>query len=284
MPRPYRTSAPRASAVLAAAFLVPALWAAPTLAHEFWIEAEDYTLQPGETLRADTRVGMRFKGNTQAFLPPRHTRFDIVSGDAVQPLASRIGDRPAVQQRVEGEGLAIVVHQATDTVLTYKDPAKFAQFVREEGLDGTLEAHAARGLPEDGFREVYSRHVKALVDLGPGGEDRALGLPIELVVEGDPYSEPMPSGVSVRALYNGEPMAGALLNVFAREADWEREQTEHTPIRLDDEGRATVPLVPGRRYLANVVKMREPDAGKAERTGAVWESLWASTTWSTERD
>ena len=257
----------------------------PPFAHEFWLEAEDYTLRPGDPLRVDARVGMRFKGNALSFNPDRHTRFDVVEADRAQPVASRIGDRPALDQPVQGEGgLAIVVHQASDLDLDYTDPAKFRQFVREEGLDGTLEAHARRGLPPSGFREVYSRHVKALVDTGPGGTDRALGLPVELVVEGDPYSEPMPQTVTVQALANGEPMGGALLNLFSRAEGDEREDTVHTPLRLDGEGRATIPLEPGRRYLANAVLMREPSAEKARETGAVWESLWASTTWSTERD
>ena len=260
------------------------IFAPSASAHEFWIEAADYTLAPGDALVADLRVGQRFKGNALGFNPSRHTRFDIVSGDGVEPIASRIGDRPAVDQPVGGDGgLAIVVHQASDITLDYDDPATFEQFVREEGLDGTLERHRERGLPLSEFVEVYSRHVKALIDTGPGGADRALGLPIEVVIEGDPYADPMPESVTVRALYGGEPMAGALLNVFSRQAGDAREDTVHTPLRLDEEGRTTLALKPELRYLANVVKMREPNAGKAEETGAVWESLWGSTTWSTER-
>ena len=262
-----------------------ALSATSASAHEFWIEAKDYTLAPDAPLVADIRVGMRFKGNGLGFNPNRHTRFDVVTDGGAEPIASRLGDRPAIDQAIAGGGgLAIVVHQASDLNLDYDDPAKFEQFVREEGLDGTLEAHAARGLPPAGFREIYSRHAKALIDTGPGGGDRALGLPVEIVVEDDPYADPMPEAVTVRALAGGEPMSGALLNVFSRAEGEAREDTAHMPIRLDADGRAEVALEPGHRYLANAVLMREPDAAKARETGAAWESLWASSTWSTERD
>ena len=272
---------PRSNTYRNALALAIAFAAAPSLAHEFWLEPSDFTLEPGQVLEANIRVGQNFKGNSYSFNPRNHTRFDVVVGEAVEPVASRIGDQPAVAQPVGGEGLAILVHQTTDSNLLYDDPAIFRTFVDEEGLDGTLERHAERGLPESGFREVYSRHVKSLVDLGPGGEDRALGLPIELVVEGDPYADPAPETLTLRALYRGEPMVGAMVNVFVRD-DISAEAIERLRPRTDAEGRVTIPLAPGHRYLANVVRMLEPDAARSEATGAVWESLWASTTFSTE--
>ena len=257
------------------------------LAHEFWIEPKDFTVEPGETIEAEIKVGQGFKGNAYSFNPRNHTRFTILTPDGDVEVDSRIGDRPAVSQSVATPGLAILVHQTTDSLLTYDDPAKFRQFVDDEGLDGTLEAHAARGLPEAGFREIYSRHVKALVEVGDGsgdgeGGDRELGLPIELTVEGDPYAEPLPDSVTLRATYGGEPMDGALVNVFIRPLGETEGEAERLRPRADAQGRVTVPLEPGTRYLANVVKMREPEPLKAEDSDAVWESLWASTTFATD--
>ena len=274
---------PRATVYRAGLVLAMLVPAAPGLAHEFWIEPRDFTVEPGEAIEADLKVGQDFKGNRYAFNPRNHTRFDIVMAGGETKVASRIGDVPAVAQAVEAPGLAVLVHQTTDSRLTYDDPAIFRRFVEEEGLDGTLEAHAQRGLPESGFRELYSRHVKALVKVGEGPRaDRELGLPIELTVEGDPYAEPRPDSVTIRATYGGEPMAGALVNVFARPlGKLEGEATRLRP-RADAEGRVVVPLSPGTRYLANVVRMREPEPLKAEDSGAVWESLWASTTFATD--
>ena len=280
MPQSMFTAAYRAA--LAAAI---ALTATSTPAHEFWLEPDDYTIAAGDLLEADIRIGQNFKGNAYSFNPANHTRFEIVDGDGAAPVTSRIGDVPAVAQRVEGAGgLAILVHQTTDSRLTYDDPAIFARFIEMEGLDGTAEAHAARGLPESGFREVYSRHVKSLVDTGPGGLDRALGLPIELVVEDDPYADPPPEAIAIRALYEGEPMVDALVNVLVR-APGAPEAETLLKLRTDAEGRVSVPVadLPPRDVLANVVKMRQPDAAKAGATDAVWESLWASTTFSTGR-
>ena len=46
----------------------------------------------------------------------------------------------------------------------------------------------------------------------------------------------------------------------------------------DSEGRVTVPVKSGHRYMLDAVVLREPSANLAEATGAVWESLWANLT------
>ena len=273
---------PRGSHYRIAVAVATALLASPALAHEFWLEPRDFTVEPGERLEAEIKVGQNFKGNAYSYVPGNFTRFDVVTSTGALPVASRIGDQPAVGQEVPGgDGLAILVHETTDSLLTYSERETFETFVEEEGLDGTLERHAERGLPATGFREVYSRHVKSLVDTGPGGLDRSVGLPIELVVEGDPYADPVPESLTLRALLDGEPMENALVNVFVR-GTGEAEAGERLRPRTDPEGRVTIPLQKGRRYLANVVDMREPDPLLADDTGAVWQSLWASTTFSTE--
>ena len=256
----------------------------PASAHEFWIEAEDYRVEAGEPVRLDLLVGQGFRGNAQSYNPARQRRTALLGPDGEAAVASRIGDRPAIAQPVPGEGLLIAVHETDDSLLTYKDRAIFELFVEQEGLDGTLERHAERGLPDVGFSEVFSRSVKALVSLdGAGGEDRALGLPVEIVVEGDPYADPLPESVTLRALVDGEPVQDALVNVFTKPEAGLKPEDEATllPLRTDGDGRVAVPLEPATRYLANVVDMREASPELEAATGAVWESRWGSTTFST---
>lgn len=285
-----RSARARSSATrwCATALLALGLGASPALAHEFWIEAEDYTVAAGEPVVLDLHVGEGFRGNTLSYNPARQRRTALFGPEGEVDVTSRIGDRPAIAQPVPGTGLLIAVHETGDSPLTYREPGLFAQFVEMEGLDGTLERHAKRGLPPTGFKEIFSRSVKALVALEgeegySGGEDRALGLPVEIVVEGDPYAEPMPPEVTLTALADGEPMANALINVFTKpEAGLEPgEEAGLAKLRTNAQGRAVLPLEPGLRYLANVVDMREASAAMEAETGAVWESRWGSTTFST---
>lgn len=293
------------AAVLAAVPIAASLSSRPALAHEFWIEPRDFLIGPGQALVADLKVGQDMKGNVLAFVPRNHTRFAILTDAGEEPVTSRIGDRPAVDQVPTGDGTAVVVHETTDSVLTYSDPTKFAAFVAYEGLDGTLERHAARGLPGSGFREVYSRSVKALVPRADGGgagrvADRLAGLPVEVMIEGDPASLAVEGrAIRVRVLHEGAPLAGAQVNVFSRPVGAGARSDDGTatdglatdgattdgarrsPMRLDAAGEMLLPLEPDRLYLLNAVVMREPSPAKAEATGAVWESLWGATTFST---
>ncbi|MEM7565868.1 MAG: DUF4198 domain-containing protein [Pseudomonadota bacterium] len=254
-------------------------------AHEFWIEADDYTIAPGEPLVANLRVGQQFRGSRLGYLPDRFRRFEIISPNGSVPITSRLGDAPAINQALEEAGPHIVVHVTTDSTLTYDALEDFAAFTAAHGLDEKVTEHAARGLPNEGFGEAYSRSVKALVDVGgttEGPRDRALGLPIELVVEGDPYADPRPESVTVAALYQGAPIPNALISIFIKDMATPDAEATQTDIVADASGRVVVPLEEGLRYLLNVVVLREPSQELAEAEGVVWESLWGSTTFETD--
>ena len=142
-------------------------------AHEFWISPNSYTVAPGQQVEAHIRVGQNFKGSNYSFLPAQFKRFDLVQGDQVAPVQGTVGDRPALNMPVTDEGLLVVVHQTTDSFVTYRDAALFENFVRHKDFAWALDQHAERGLPETGFRERYSRYAKSLIAIGDGaGADR----------------------------------------------------------------------------------------------------------------
>ena len=248
--------------------------AAPLAAHEFWISPETYTVDPGDQLRAHIRVGQMFRGAPYAYIPDQFERFDLVQGDTVTPVEGRIGDRPALAMAAPGEGLVVVVHQTGDSLLTYTEAEKFVNFVTEKDFAWALEEHAARGLPETGFREKYSRYGKSLIAVGNGaGSDREVGLETEIVALANPYTDDVSGGFPVLVLYQGEPRADTQVDVFTNAPDG---LVTKTAVRTDGEGRAMVPVAPGHEYLVDAVVMRaiEPAVEK----DPVWESLWASLT------
>lgn len=258
-----------------AALLLPAL---PASAHEFWIDAERHAVAPGEPLVARLKVGQAFEGVEMSYLPQTFRRFDLVQGDVTGAVEGRMGDRPALNTPASGEGLAVAVHVTTDNVLSYDEFEKFRAFVEHKDAEWTLQAHAARGLPETGFREAYSRYAKALFAVGDGaGADREFGLETELVALANPYVDEIGGGVPVRLLYKGAPRADAQVEVFEMAAD---RSVEITLVRTDGDGVAIVPVRPGYRYMLDAVLLREPEGDIADRPGVVWESLWANLTFA----
>lgn len=260
------------SLCLSAAVSVAA--ALPALSHEFFIEPLQYRIAPDQPLMADIRVGQQFKGSAYSYIPQNIARFDLVMGDTVIPVTGRAGDRPALNMPAPAEGLVTVVHQTTDTFLTWTDNAKFVGFVEHKDFPWVLDQHKARGLPDTGFKERYSRYGKALIAVGDGaGEDREVGMLTEIVALANPYVDDVSGGMPVLVLYEGKPRTDTQVEVFARAPGAEVTDSFY---RTDAEGKVTIPVEPGVEYLFDAVVMRPLDA--VADGDPVWESLWASLT------
>lgn len=248
------------------------------IAHEFWVSPQRYSVAQSDTIFADFRVGQNFKAPSYAYIPQQSTRFEIVLGDQVIPAESRIGDRPALAQRIEGKGLAVIVHETTDAKLTYTEWDKFTGFVEHKDFAGALEKHAERGLPQTGFKETYRRYVKSLVAIGDGqGSDRNMGLRIEVIALANPYTDDLSGGFPVQIMLDGAPRTDAQIEVFARAPD---DTVTSTFYRTDDQGQATFPVQPGTEYLVDSVAL-EPREPKDFNKDPVWHSDWASLTFKT---
>jgi uncharacterized GH25 family protein len=248
--------------------------AVPATAHEFWISPEDYTVTTSDQLLADIRVGQNFKGNAYSFIPKNIVRFDLVIEGKVVPVEGRMGDRPALNIMAPSEGLITVVHQTSESFLNYSEAVKFANFVAHKDFTEVLQEHKARGLPEVGFRERYSRFAKSLIAVGHGeGADRNVGLLTEIVALANPYVDDVSAGFPVLVLYQDSPRTDTQVELFDKAPDG---KVTVTKLRTDDAGKAMIPVESGHEYLVDAVVMRalEPEA----ENDPVWESLWASLT------
>lgn len=244
--------------------------------HEFWIDPVSYQVQKGETVEAHLRVGQAFEGSSYSYIPQKFRRFEYVLDAELRDMPGTVGDRPAAKLTPDGEGLLVLVHETTDNFITWDDFQDFVTFVVHKDAEWTLAEHAARGLAENGTREVYSRYAKALVAIGAGeGSDREVGLVTELVALENPYTGQTGDGVDVRLLYQGEPRRDAQIEVFEKAPDG---TVKAFMVRTDDTGKATVPVQPGYRYMADAVVLRGPSQALADERDVQWESLWANLT------
>lgn len=248
------------------------LGTAPLSAHEFWIAPSDFTLFADQPLVADLRIGEGFVGSTFPYLPPRFERFDVIVGEDVLPLPGRMGDDPAVNLSDLPNGLLVLAYVSTPATVTYDDPDVYARFLEDEGLGFATARNAERGLSVVGLTERFTRHAKSLVAVGDGaGQDRRIGLKVELVAGLNPYVDDLSNGLPIQAFRDGETFGNALLRVLKRLPDGSLSETR---ITTDADGRATVAVTDGATVLANIVALDE------EEGTAQWHSHWASLTFS----
>ncbi|MGB8813339.1 MAG: DUF4198 domain-containing protein [Paracoccaceae bacterium] len=250
----------------------------PASAHEFWIEPLVYQPDAKGRLEANLVNGQSFGGAPIAFLPSWFQRFVITAAGQEVEVSSRMGDLPAVAQAVLGDGLHVVVYQSTVDKVTYQDYAKFAKFAVHKDLGDVRTRHVARGLPEAGFAESYTRFSKSLVGVGTGvGADSRLGLETEIVALNNPYVDDLAAGMRVQLFYGDAVRSDAQVEVFEKAADG---TVLVSTVRTDAEGVAVVPVRRGYAYMLDAVLLREPDAALAAARGVVWETLWANLTFA----
>lgn len=259
----------RPSAILAAgiALLFQTIGPQAADAHEFWIEAPQDPVAKGDEIKADLLVGLGLSGAPYPYLSNRIVSFDVEWPGGSQMIAGIDGDLPALRFNTEASGLHIVKCETVAFRAEHRGWDAFERYLAEEGLSEFVAAHAARGLPRSGFAERYTRYAKLLVPVGPaiGATDRAVGLTLELVLDGDVFAADAKT-ISATLLSEGRPVSGRQISLMHKAAPASR----HTDV-TDANGKATFSLLGPGAYLLNAVTLTPVD-----NAPVVWESRWAS--------
>ena len=265
------------------------LLATAVLAHEVWLEAPRFRLQPGDTVHVRAFVGADFKGepwSTKAAKVHRLSRFGPTPADTANltPKNFTATDTFRTSFTFARPGTHLVLLQSTSSFIEL--PAdKFTAYLREEGLDYALKLRQENEETTKPGREVYSRCVKTLLQVGdpalmPLAADsacrHAYGLPLELVPEQNPYRLAADKALTVRVLRGGRPAFGAAVQV------WQRQPgglpTTHFTTRANQSGRILLRLSGAGPYLLATVDMRPAPTRLRKR--ADWQSVWASLTFA----
>ncbi|GAC1597266.1 MAG: DUF4198 domain-containing protein [Hymenobacter sp.] len=260
------------------------------LAHEFWLEASRFRLQPGQTVSIRPLVGTDFTGApwpNKAAKVLRLVRFGPTPTDSTA-LTPAPGVAPTDSFRTgftfAQPGTHVVLLRSANSFLEL--PAdKFTAYLREEGLDYALQLRQERDQQARPGREAYRRCAKTLLQVGeaatvPLAADSAClhtyGLPLELVPEQNPYRLAADKALTVRVLRAGRPAPGTALQV------WQRQPgglpTRHFTTRANQHGRVLLRLSGPGPYLLAAVGLTEAPTPLRDR--ADWQSTWASLTFA----
>lgn len=235
------------------------LFAAAAMAHDFWIQPNDYWVNPSSAVAFSLQVGHGPFRQRSPIPIGRITRFEEITMNG-----SRIDLRDRLQlggQADDGHiafskpGTYVLVMETDARAQSHLPAIRFNDYLRVEGLTPALEQRErTRRMSADGS-ENYSRRAKSLVQVGlPDAASHAqvtepLGLPLEIVPEQNPYAVPQPSTLPVRVIFQGRPLAGALIkltNLEQDEAPFEMHLTDH-------EGRARFSMPTQGTWLLNVI-------------------------------
>lgn len=257
---------------IALACLAIASWT-QAWAHEFWIEALPPQLARPGSVTLHLLVGEKLAGERVAWTTQHAASFGVHS------MAGRRDDLPQVPtQGLAGEQ-AVPLERAGTHVLAYEshasevalDAALFNAYLQDEGLDAILAQRQQAGTTGQPVRERFRRSAKLLVQVGPRSDVasmQATGQRIEILPRQDVLRAPPRGDLRFTVLFQGRPLAGALLKAWHRGASGPQLVTART----GPGGEASLRLPASGYWLLNVVHMEAAAAGDSVQ----WESFWGS--------
>ena len=175
----------------------------------------------------------------------------------------------------------MVVLETDNRAYSHQSVMRFNDYIEAEGLTPAIE-HRERThrMHVDGF-ERYSRAAKSIVAVGPRNRQaseqmvRPFGLRLEIVPVSNPYATPRPAQFPVRVLYNGQPLAGALVKLMNLDQALAVADQQRTSVT----GVATFSMPQGGSWLMSVVWTRPlTDANDAD-----YETTFSSLTFGVPR-
>ena len=169
----------------------------------------------------------------------------------------------------------MLVLETDDHAQSHLPAIRFNDYLETEGLTPALQQRErTHRMDADGF-ENYSRRAKSIVQVGPPWMEsqeqvtKPVGLPLEIVPEVSPYTEPQPATLPVRVIYEGRPLAGALLKLTHLEQDAAPLETHLT----DHEGRASFVMPKEGTWLLNVIWTKSLPSSRDADFETVFSSL-----------
>ena len=264
----------RRSLIIAGALLLLASLAS---AHDLFLKLDTYFLAPGARVRIPILNGTFTK--SEGFVSAqRLADISVVSpagrmrvrGDSA---LSRGSDSASVLTLAVGDPGTYVVGMATlprEIELRAED---FNAYLAEDGLPDVLEARRRDNELGRGAKERYSKHVKAIFQVGERRSNdfgTALGYVAEIVPLENPYASGRGNTLRVRCLVDGRPVGNQTVL-------WGGEHGGRTfaqrNARTDSLGIATIAVdQPGRWYVKfiHMARVNEPAFD--------YESKWATLT------
>lgn len=252
-------------------------WATIAAAHEFWMLPKAFVLPPGSATELSLAVGENFVGEPVAFSPALVAALRQYAAGQSADLRARVPARapaPALALPLQQPGTHLVAFDTHPSQVVLAAD-KFHAYLHEEGLDFVIRQREAAGTAARPARERFRRNVKTLLQVGDKPDDTfavRTGQRLELAPLANPYSLAPGDDLGFQVLFDGKPLANALVKA------WHRRGAQTVIIRTvtDAQGRVAVTLPWAGSWMLSVVHM-VPVTDSKEHD---WDSFWGNLTFA----
>ncbi|WP_174296298.1 DUF4198 domain-containing protein [Sphingomonas bacterium] len=258
--------------------VVAAACAAPSSvqAHEMWLQPSASVVRPGETVDVAMLVGDAADVTPWKFAWDKLHSFKSYGPEgiidqhaAILPVTDRTPSNASL--RWETPGTYILVLETYHAAIEL--PAdKFNAYIIEDGLAAAITQRQRTATTDRPGRELYSRRVKALIQVGDTVSDEVLqpiGETLEIVPERNPFARGTDPRMPIRVVFEGRPLPGALVALTALGTGAKPLETRIT----DAGGHAAFDIARRGNWLISVVWTRPMTDVRAADYDTIFASL-----------
>lgn len=257
-----------------AAIFIIAVTCVSALAHEYWLEPENFFLKPGDRSVVHLYVGEALKQDEErVYQSSKTSLFRLFSAGAEFDLTSSVreDDLPLMTFSADRQGNYMLAMERNWSYITL-EPEKFEDYLREDGMEYIIAERSKRGESKKEGKERYSRYLKSLLQVGDRRDKtfaKHVGSTLEIVPLENPYSRKAGDTLNIQVLFLGRPLAGK--TIFADNRVGKDVKTQS--VMTDIKGNATIKLDRSGTWLVRLVFMQRCSKNCE---GADWESFWGS--------
>lgn len=249
--------------------------AIPVIAHDLYLMPKAFRVKTGNSLQVAFHNGDDFPESQAAARIERLLEPLVFSQQGSVSLKNLRADHTVVlaEASITHPGNSIIaVHTKPNGIEL--DSQSFEKYLKHEGLNHVLNWRKENSESSQVGRERYSKYVKSIIqaDYSSDFYRHAVGFPIEIFPDVNPYSLKVQDTLPVRVLFRGKPAEDLQIEMSWLSPDG-KAQTKIAG-RTDAQGRLTIPIHSAGVWKLHTVLMERCQ----DPSAADWESFWSSLT------
>ena len=237
-------------------------------AHELWLEPINFNFNNKELFKTNINIGQDFMGSPFGFYSPNKKNLYLESRNKVTQLSQRDGDFPAIQMLISEQGFHVLNYETNNEFLKYDSVEKFEDFVKEQGLQSTIDKFDRNKIPTENYR----RFAKVLItDGNKGFFIQKSKLDFEIIALSTPYKLKN-SFFEFQLFEKNKPLGNWQITIFSKDEN----NTYKEKIKTNSNGVGKIRTIENRTYLLSAVKLNKANYFQKLKFKSDWFSLWAS--------
>ena len=237
-------------------------------AHELWLEPINFNFNNKELFKTNINIGQDFMGSPFGFYSPNKKSLYLENRSKIRKLSPRDGDFPAIQVLILEQGFHILNYETNNEFLKYDSVGKFEDFIKEQGLQNTIDKFDRNKIPTENYR----RFAKALITDGNKGffiQKPKLGF--EIIALNTPYKSKN-SFFEFQLFEKKKTLRNWQITIFSKDES----NTDKEKIKTNSNGVGKIKTIENRTYLISAVKLNKANYFQKIKFKSDWLSLWAS--------